>query len=177
MNKPVVITVLGVLLVGGSILFLNKNKPEEIKNTTPPPVSTSPRVVQADKEVDYTAGFAIFTNGTFRIFTSPMYHNQSEEVFIEANNPNIVRVKKAEITWEDFFKTLPFKLTKDCLTTGTGQTFCSDDNGKLRFYLNGKEDPNALDRPISNGDRLLVTYGNENEQQIQEQLKKAPLVK
>ena len=58
--------------------------------------------------VNKKASFAIFTNGTFRLFTAAMYHNLSEDVFIQADNPNIVHVKKTGITWDVFFKTLPF---------------------------------------------------------------------
>lgn len=177
MKKPIIIIGI-IIVVTSSIFFLNQTKPEEKKNATSQfSVSTAPSLIQADKEVDYTAGFAIFTNGTFRIFTAPMYHNQSEDVFIESSNPNIVRVKKADITWDDFFKTLPFKLAKDCLTTGTGQTFCTNSNGKLSFYLNNIEDSSVLEKQINKGDRLLVTYGNENEEQIQLQLQKIPLLR
>jgi hypothetical protein len=35
-----------------------------------------------------------------------------------------VHVRKAGVIWSDFFKTLPMELTKDCLITGTKQTFC-----------------------------------------------------
>ncbi|HVF69317.1 MAG TPA: hypothetical protein VNA13_01995 [Xanthomonadales bacterium] len=176
MNKSVIIIVL-VVLAALSVLFFTQTKSEKVKAPSiQSPVSATP-VIEKAEMTDYQASFAIFTNGTFRIFTAPMYHNQSEDVFIQADNPYVIHVKKSGTTWDDFFKTLPFKLTKDCLTTGTGQTFCSDDNGKLRFYLNGKEDPSALDKEINAGHRLLVTYGNENEQQIQEQLQKIPVVK
>lgn len=119
---------------------------------------TEPKV--AVKEVNIQASFAIFTNGTLREFTDSKYHNQAKDVFIQSDNPNIVRVKKEGITWDDFFKTLPMKLSKDCLLTGTKQTFCTDDNKTLRFFLNGKEDKNVLDKEIGNGDKLLVTYAS-----------------
>lgn len=116
------------------------------------------------------AYFAIFTNGTFRIFTSPMYHNLSPDAYIEANNPHTVHVKKAGITWGDFFSTLPFELRSDCLTTGTGQTFCTGDNGTLKFYINGVQDDDALSAEIKDGDKLLVTFGTESEEEIRQQL-------
>ena len=106
-----------------------------------------------------------------------MYHNRSNDVFIQADNPNIVHIKKAGVTWGDFFKTLPFKLTKDCLTTGTKETFCTNKRGTLRFYLNGIKQDNALDQKIQKGDQLLVTYGNDNEAKIQNQIKRASGVK
>lgn len=176
MNKSIVIIAIVVVAIG-SILLFKQTKLEKSKPLTAlPSISKSP-TKKPDENVDYKAAFAIFTNGTFRIFTAPMYHNQSNDAYIEVKNPNIVRVKKEGTKWNDFFITLPFKLTKDCLTTGTGQTFCNGNNGRLRFYINGKEDTTALDKKISNGDRLLVTYGDENEQKIEEQIQKIPVTK
>lgn len=125
-------------------------------------------------EEKINASFAIFTNGTFRDFSSSKYHNQSKEVFIQSDNPNIIYVKKKGITWNDFFKTLPMELSKDCLTTGTGQNFCSDGNSVLKFFINGGEDLNALDKKIREGDQLLVSFGNETNEGIQDQLEKIP---
>jgi len=44
--------------------------------------------------VDKQASFAIFTNGTFRVFTAAMYHNLSPNAYIEASNPNVIQIKK-----------------------------------------------------------------------------------
>ncbi len=126
------------------------------------------------QEVDKKASFAIFTNGTFRVFTAAMYHNLSQDVYIEANNPNIVRVKKSGTTWNDFFSTLPFKLTSQCLTTGAKETFCTGNGGVLQFYLNGEKNDNALNQEIQEGDKLLVTFGTESGAQIKQQLDKIP---
>lgn len=128
--------------------------------------------IGSDSTADKQASFAIFTNGTFREFSAPMYHNLSDDAFIENKNPNIIQVKK-EVTWDAFFKTLPFKLTKDCLTTGTGQTFCTGKDGSLKFYLNGQLDNEALSKTINQGDKLLVSFGNE-EAQITGQLERIP---
>ena len=127
-----------------------------------------------EKNVNYQASFAIFTNGTFRTFSDSMYHNLSEDVYIESSGLNIVNVKKPLVTWDDFFKTMPFKLTKECLTTGTGQTFCTNYNASLKFYLNEMPDPNALDKVINAKDRLLVSYGSENNTEIEKQIETIP---
>ncbi len=66
------------------------------------------------------------------------------------------------------------KLTKDCLTTGTGQVFCSGSEGTLAFYLRGVKASNALDLEIFDGDRLVVTYGNLTDEQTKQQLDQVP---
>lgn len=177
MQHKVLISIVGIAVVLASITYLvigSKMK------TSPAPSATqqeTPAVTRGQQApISYKAGFAIFTHRTFRVFTAAMYHNQSSDVYIAADNPNIVNIKKSGTTWNDFFKTLPFKLTKECLTTGTKETFCTNKKATLQFYLNGKQDENALDKQISAGDQLLVSYGNEGEEQIQRQLQQIPKV-
>jgi hypothetical protein len=129
-------------------------------NSLIPKISPSPILPSSAEPVDFTASFEIYTNGTKRIFTAAMYHNQSEDVFIQNSDPSVIYVKKAGVTWADFFATLPFSLTKECLITGTQQTFCNTDTQKLRFFVNDTEVPDALILEIHPNDILRVTYGN-----------------
>lgn len=122
--------------------------------------------------VDERAYFAIFTNGTFRVFTAAMYHQRSADVYLTAENPNEIKVKRANQTWGDFFKTLPFSLTHGCLVTGTQQTFCNGSTASLKFYLNGQRRDEFLNRAIKNGDRLLVSFGPTDDLRIESQLLK-----
>lgn len=143
---------LGILVVITALVLVNRSsRPSPSSELS---VSPTPTV----EEVNFTATFTIVTRGLTRNFTASMYHNRSSDVYIEANDPSVVIVKKQGITWNDFFSTLPFKLTRDCLTTGTGETFCSGDGGTLKFYRNDVEDPNLLDREIAPGDRVLIDF-------------------
>lgn len=117
-----------------------------------------PTMIPTEKPTDFTARFEIYTLGTKRIFTAAMYHNQSSGVFIQNPDPSVIYIKKSGISWDDFFKTLPFSLTRDCLVTGTKQTFCTSDSKKLMFFLNNIENPDALVLEIKPGDYLQVRY-------------------
>lgn len=111
--------------------------------------------------IERKAKFEIYTLGTKRIFTDSKYHNLSPFVFVSSEAPDTITVKKKGITWGDFFDTLPMKLTPDCLTTGTGQLFCSGVDGVLNFYINGVKEAGALDKEINEGDELLVEFVND----------------
>src|SRR3989338_8854230 len=170
MEKPhLVLSVVIFFVVLGVGLILLQKQPEKIslKKTVSDLMG-----IKKEEDVDYKASFAIFTNGTFRVFTTAMYHNLSDNVFIQADNPNIVHVKKSSLTWNNFFETLPFKLTRDCLTTGTGETFCTGQSGSLKFYLNGILDDEVLGKTIKPSDKVLITFGNKDDTQIQKQLQK-----
>jgi hypothetical protein len=160
-NKKVVLPVLitiSLVIVGivGWQLYSNQNIPDRQATI----IANTPIPTESPEQNDFTASFEIYTNGTKRIFTDVKYRNQSQNVFIQNPDPSTIYVKTAGTTWADFFETLPFSLSKECLVTGTGQTFCSNENQRLRFFLNDIENPQVLDLQINPGDNLQVTYGN-----------------
>lgn len=150
MNKSLLGFIFLALAIGGYFFLSKKEAPQPLLATP------TPQSIQA--AVDIKASFEIHTKGTKRIFTDSRYHNLSADVFIDETKPNTVNIKKEGITWADFFATLPMELTKDCLVTGTKQTFCTGDAGVLKFYLNGEEDKDALEREIKAGDSFLVKF-------------------
>lgn len=143
---------IGITILVAGVVFLNRASSQNIVQNTPS--SPSPDAIQ---QTNITASFTIITDNITRSFKAEKYHNKSPDVYIEASNPTVIHVKKSGITWNDFFQTLPMKLTKDCLITGDGETLCNT-NRSLKFYLNDDEDPNLLDKEIKQGDRLKVEY-------------------
>lgn len=110
------------------------------------------------EEVDIKASFTIITDNITRSFKAEKYHHQSSDVFITNDNPSVVFVKKKGATWQDFFNTLPMKLTKDCLITGDGETLCNGQQGRLDFYLNDSENENLLDKEIREADQAKIIF-------------------
>ena len=176
MSKTVIVVVIiFAVILFGLVLMLNGREVSkapvlDLDPSKQQPLSTPSQVQSIDKQ----ASFAIFTNGIFRVFTAAMYHNLSLDAYIEASNPNIIKIKKERLTWNDFFSTLPFKLTNDCLTTGTKETFCTSGDRTLQFYINGEKRERVLDLVIQDGDKLLITYGNESGEVIKKQTERIP---
>jgi len=153
MKKLILLFIVIFLSAVIGYFYLNTDS-NQTSSTTETIISPTPINVFTD----FTATFSITTNGTVRTFTNPDYHNLSEDVYIEASNPNTINVTRSGVKWNDFFTSLPFSLSKDCLTTGTGQTFCTDESGTLKFFINGTENPDALDLEIMPNDNLEVVY-------------------
>lgn len=145
----VILAIVGIVIF--SLVFYRSSTTKKVIQNTPEPISQT-------EDIEIKASFTIRTNGTLRIFTDPKYHNRSEIVYIAPDSSSTVVVKKTGVTWNDFFITLPMSLDSNCLTTGTGQTFCTDEKGDLLFYINGVLDPDALSKPINEGDKLFVDY-------------------
>lgn len=148
MLKLLLVIIVGLMLTGC-------NSKSAKTASTPTPTPPAPII---DEKVEISASFIIMTDKITRSFKAEKYHNQSPDVYIEASDSTIVNVKKKGITWDDFFKTLPMKLTKDCLITGDGGTLCDRKDGSLKFYLNDVEDKNLLDREIKEADRALIKF-------------------
>lgn len=152
MRRIVIISFLAIALVLTSA-FILFNKPQ-----APTVLAPTATLTPQNQAVDIKASFIIITGNITRTFKAEKYHNKSPDVYIESLDPTIVHVKKIGITWDDFFKTLPMKLTKVCLTTGDGETHCNKKNGTLKFYLNDIQTPDLLDRQIKDGDKALIKF-------------------
>ncbi len=70
-----------------------------------------------------------------------------------------------------FFKSIGMDFNKDCITLENKEKFCNNENKKLKFFVNGKENSEFENYIFNDLDKTLITYGNENEEQIKAQLK------
>lgn len=180
-TKKLIIAV-GILLLvtftfvaGTYLLLLQMPFGENRVTPTRQLTSPTPRINQVPDTsptpfVPYQAQFAIYTNGIKRTFTASMYHQLSEKAFIEPGKPDFVQVHAPNVSWQDFFATLPFQVTSNCLITGTGQRFCSDQNQSLKFYLNGQTRADILSQTIQPNDKLVISFGPINDSQLQQQI-------
>src|SRR3989344_2930363 len=150
--KKLVFAALIALLLGIFLFFNQTQSKPHILQQSPSPISTI-----EEERVETKASFTIITGSITRSFTNPKYHQKSADVFITAEDPSIIHVTKIGTTWQDFFDTLPMKLTKDCLTSGDGERLCNTD-GSLKFYLNDIEDKDLLEREIKDGDKALIKF-------------------
>ncbi|MEK6808607.1 MAG: hypothetical protein AABY14_02895 [Nanoarchaeota archaeon] len=60
-----------------------------------------------------------------------------------------------------FFKSIDMDLNKDCLSLENEQKFCNNENKKLGFYVNGKENNQYENYIFNDLDKILVSYGDE----------------
>lgn len=168
MQTKRLVAIIVVLALAGAGLYLGFS-PKSAEQTSQSSKTVVPAVTPTP--VDEHAAFAIFTNGIRRDFRDKKYHERNRDVLIRNDNPETVHKHKSGITWGNFFDSLPkpMKVAKDCLTTGTGQEFCNTEKAKLKFYLNGKFVDDILSMEIKDGDRLLISFGVENETEVRKQ--------
>ena len=150
--KAILIIIAAFVAIVSAIIYLNKPQTPQITPQSPTPTPFS------EEKVNIKATFTIITDNITRSFKAEKYHNQSEDVYLETSDPTVIHIKRSGITYDDFFKTLPMKLTSECLMTGDGETLCDGKDGSLKFYLNGIETPDLLEKEIKEGDKVLIKY-------------------
>lgn len=166
MGKIILGIVLFLCTVSGiSFYFIFYKSPATPKEVAPSLVAKTTLKETADR-----AAIAIFINGKKISLTSREFVNRSKDVYFISTIPDIIIIDNLDSTWDTLFKTLPISLNKQCLIIQSGVTYCNGASGTLKFYVNGEKQDNFLSAKILDGDRALVSFGQENQEQINLQM-------
>lgn len=116
------------------------------------------------------AVFAVFLDGQKIDFSQSKYQVQSQLIHVENNEGTTIHRHLEGVTFGDFLDSVGMGIQDDCFVRDDGAQFCEDGNKQLRFYVNGEEVNSISDYVIQEEDRLLVIYGNQTEEEIQQEL-------
>ncbi len=78
------------------------------------------------------------------------------------------------VGWESIGYNEPFDSNKPvdpCFIFPDGRQFCTNEDYSLKFYINHELVKDIYNYVIEEGDRILITYGSETPEQIEEQLR------
>lgn len=103
-------------------------------------------------------------------FSLPAYQVKSSWIHFEAQDGNTVHRHSSGVTLGYLFQTIKIGLDDKCFSFPNGKKFCTNEDYSLKFYINHNPVPNITDLIIHNDDRILISYGNENQTQIDTQL-------
>ncbi|MDW3625303.1 MAG: hypothetical protein QOK72_01565, partial [Nitrososphaeraceae archaeon] len=115
------------------------------------------------------AAFLVKVNGKNIDFSQPKYQVQSDYIHVENGDGTTLHRHATNVTFADFLKSIKMDIDKknNCLVFTNGTEYCDDNNNnKLRTFINGNSTKSISDYILKNNDRLLVMYGNENDEQI-----------
>ena len=103
-------------------------------------------------------------------FSLPAYQVKSSWIHFEANDGNTIHRHSSGVALGYLFQTIKIGLDDKCFNFPDGRKFCTSEDYSLKFFVNHKPVPGITDLIIHNDDRILVSYGNENQTQIDAQL-------
>lgn len=118
------------------------------------------------------ADFAVYVNGEQFDFNQQEYMGRAEYVHIEPGlgQGKVIHVHATGVQLQHFFETLPdFDLTESCLTLD-GEEYCNQGGQTLKVFVNGQPRSDFASYEIQSKDRILVTYGDETQQEISQQI-------
>lgn len=81
----------------------------------------------------------------------------------------VVHIEGKKITIGEFFNTIGMKFTNNCFSAD-GKKYCNGGENKLMMFVNGPQNHELDNYEPKNHDRILITYGNYSEEQLQKQM-------
>lgn len=104
-------------------------------------------------------------------FTGTAYQIQNNWIHFENQDGTTIHRHAANVTLGYLFESLNIGLTNECFTfPDATRSFCTDERYSLKFYINGDQIPDIVDYVIQDDDRVLISYGEESEDAIFEQI-------
>ena len=125
--------------------------------------------IDALKSTHEHADIKVYINGKAMDFSQPKYQVTTSFIHFEEGLGDVVHIHAKGLTIGHLFNSLGGRITSNCMTIES-QTYCSDANKVLKFYVNGKQSNEVTGYVIKDLDKYLITYGNEDAVGIKKQL-------
>ncbi len=103
-------------------------------------------------------------------FSSPAFQIKSPWIHFEGRDGTTVHKHATGVTIGYLFETLPVSFDDQCFEFQNGRSFCTNDDYELVFYINGKQMSDIREYEIMEGDRILISYGTETQEELEAQL-------
>ena len=163
--KYILLAVLGMIIIG----FFGIQYMERV-NPGGHPIGFA----NTDTEVHLHSDFIVFLDGEKYDFTDDKYQSlpghepKHKHIHLHDNEDDVIHRHDHGITLADFFDSLGFTLTDECITTDTEKMFCSDDTNQLMLFINGASTSTIASYVNQEEDRLLMYYGDPQSESLAE---------
>ncbi|HLC61361.1 MAG TPA: hypothetical protein VJJ52_08110 [Candidatus Nanoarchaeia archaeon] len=121
------------------------------------------------KSTHIHADIKVYINGQSIDFSQKKYQLATSYIHFEDGLGDVAHIHATGLNIGHFFKSLNGDFNDNCLTFER-QTYCNDTSKRLKFYVNGKPNAEFGYYVLTDLDKILVSYGNENNEVIQKQL-------
>ena len=103
-------------------------------------------------------------------FSVPTYQIKSSWIHFEESDGTTIHRHASGVTLDYLFNSLNIGIDSECYSFPDGRQFCTNEDYSLKYYLNHQLVDDINDYVIQDDDRILITFGNETPEQIEEQL-------
>jgi len=103
-------------------------------------------------------------------FSVPTYQIKSSWIHFEESDGTTIHRHASGVTLSYLFENLGIGINSECYIFPDGRQFCTNEDYSLKYYINHQIVKDINDYVIEEGDRILITHGNETPDEIEEQL-------
>ncbi len=103
-------------------------------------------------------------------FSGPAFQIKSSWIHFEGQDGTTIHRHSTGVTTGYLFETLGITIDDQCYIFPDGREFCTNEDYSLKFYVNHQQVSDIRDYVFEDEDRILITYGNETPEEIDEYL-------
>ena len=103
-------------------------------------------------------------------FATPNYQVKTSWIHFENQDGDTVHRHSSGVELEFLFNSMNVVIDDKCFVFPDGRQFCSNDDYSLQFYVNQQKVEDIRRYVIQEEDRILISYGNEEQEIIDKQL-------
>ncbi len=103
-------------------------------------------------------------------FSLPAYQIKNSWIHFEGQDGTTVHRHSSGVTLGYLFETLGIIIDENCYIFPDGREFCTSEEFSLKYFINHQPEESINDHVLKEGDRILISYDDENQEQIDAQL-------
>ena len=103
-------------------------------------------------------------------FSTPNYQVKTPWIHFENQDGDTIHRHSTGVELEFLFNSMSVGVDENCFVFPDGRQFCTNEDYSLKFYINQQLVEDIRKYVIQEDDRILITYGNEDQLAIDKQL-------
>ncbi len=103
-------------------------------------------------------------------FSATSYQVKSAWIHFESSDGETIHRHASGVTTGYLFENLGITINADCFIFSDGRQFCTNEDYSLKYYINHQAVSDINNYVLEDQDRILISYGSESQEQIEEQL-------
>ena len=103
-------------------------------------------------------------------FGVPSYQIKSSWIHFEDSDGTTIHRHSSGVTLGYLFDSLNIGIDNKCYIFPDGRQFCTNEDYSLKYFINHKRVNDINDYIFEDGDRILISFGSETPEQVEEQL-------
>ena len=103
-------------------------------------------------------------------FATPNYQVKTGWIHFENQDGDTIHRHSTGVELEFLFNSMSIVIDDKCFVFPDGRQFCTNDDYSLKFYVNQQKVEDLRTYVVQDSDRILISYGNEDQEAIDKQL-------